>query len=224
MTNRDNNFSNNSARTFSPIDNFMMQLDTGMRTLFGKPVVTERLNPEDAVVEGELSASDKELAGRLMRINHSGEVAAQGLYQGQALTAKLPEVRNKMERAALEENDHLAWCEQRINELGTHTSYLNPLWYLGSVAIGATAGLAGDKWSLGFVAETEHQVVRHLDEHLNQISDQDSKSRAILEQMKEDEGHHATVAINAGAAELPALVKKFMALTSKIMTKTVYRL
>ena len=211
-------------RHFSPIDNLMMQVDTGLRTLFGKPSVTERPNPENTIAEGELSASEKELAGRLMRINHSGEVAAQGLYQGQALTAKLPDVREKMERAAEEENDHLDWCKQRINELDTHTSYLNPLWYFGSVAIGAAAGLAGDKWSLGFVAETEHQVVRHLTSHLNQISENDHKSRAILEQMKEDEGHHATAALDAGAAELPVPVKKFMALTSKIMTKTVYRL
>lgn len=214
----------NNFRKFTPIDNLMMQVDTGLRTLFGKPIITERKNPEDAVDEGELSTQEKELAGCLMRINHSGEVAAQGLYQGQALTAKLPEVRKKMERAAQEENDHLDWCEQRINELGTHTSYLNPLWYVGSVAIGATAGLAGDKWSLGFVAETEHQVVRHLTSHLNQISENDHKSRAILEQMKEDEGQHATVAINAGGAELPTPVKKFMSLTSKIMTKAVYRI
>jgi ubiquinone biosynthesis monooxygenase Coq7 len=214
----------NNSRKFSPVDNFMMQLDTGLRTLFGKPSVTERPNPENTIAEGELSANEKELAGRLMRINHSGEVAAQGLYQGQALTAKLPDVRKKMERAAEEENDHLDWCKQRINELDTHTSYLNPLWYFGSVAIGAAAGLAGDKWSLGFVAETEHQVVRHLTSHLNQISENDHKSRAILEQMKEDEGHHATAALDAGAAELPVPVKKFMALTSKIMTKTVYRL
>ena len=213
---------NNSPRHFTPIDNLLMQVDTGLRTLFGKPSVTERPNPEEAVAEGELSATEKVLAGRLMRINHSGEVAAQGLYQGQALTAKLPEVREKMERAAQEENDHLAWCEQRIHELGTHTSYLNPLWYLGSVAIGASAGLAGDKWSLGFVAETERQVVHHLDSHLTQVAEQDNKSRAILEQMKEDEGHHATVAIQAGGAELPAPIKKFMSLTSKVMTKSVF--
>lgn len=213
---------NNHPRHFTPVDNLLMQVDTGIRTLFGKPSITERENPENAVAEGELSAEEKVLAGRLMRINHSGEVAAQGLYQGQALTAKLPEVRAKMERAAQEENDHLAWCEQRIHELGTHTSYLNPLWYLGSVAIGATAGLAGDKWSLGFVAETERQVVRHLDSHLTQVAAQDNKSRAILEQMKEDEGHHATVAIKAGGAELPAPIKKFMSLTSKVMTKSVF--
>lgn len=211
-----------TSRKFSPIDDLMMQLDTGLRTLFGKPNITERANPGNTADEGELSSQEKELAGRLMRINHSGEVAAQGLYQGQALTAKLPEVREKMERAAQEENDHLDWCEQRINELGTHTSYLNPLWYVGSVAIGAAAGLAGDKWSLGFVAETEHQVVRHLSEHLEQISENDNKSRAILKQMKEDEGHHATVALEAGGANLPLPVKKFMSVTSKVMTRTVY--
>jgi len=202
----------------------MMQFDTGLRTLFGKPSTTERENPENNISESALSESEKELAGRLMRINHSGEVAAQGLYQGQALTAKLPEVRQKMERAAEEENDHLAWCEQRINELGTHTSYLNPLWYLGSVAIGASAGLAGDKWSLGFVAETEHQVVEHLTSHLDKISENDHKSRAILEQMKEDESQHATVALNAGGAALPKPVKSFMTLTSKIMTKAAYKI
>ena len=223
MTNKSDS-NKTTSRNFSPADNLMMQIDTGLRTLFGKPSITERSNPEDSIEEGELSSSEKELAGRLMRINHSGEVAAQGLYQGQALTAKLPEVKEKMERAAQEENDHLDWCEQRIKELGTHTSYLNPLWYVGSVAIGATAGLAGDKWSLGFVAETEHQVVRHLTSHLDQISDNDHKSRAILEQMKEDEGQHATVALNAGGAALPPPIKKFMALTSKIMTKTVYKI
>ena len=222
MTNKSDS-NKTTSRNFSPADHLMMQIDTGLRTLFGKPSITERPNPEDVVEEGELSSNEKELAGRLMRINHSGEVAAQGLYQGQALTAKLPEVKEKMERAAQEENDHLDWCEQRIKELGTHTSYLNPFWYVGSVAIGATAGLAGDKWSLGFVAETEHQVVRHLTSHLDQISEKDHKSRAILEQMKEDEGQHATTALNAGGAALPLPVKKFMALTSKIMTKTVYR-
>ena len=214
----------NHSRKITPIDDVIMQLDTGLRTLFGKPNITERHNPENAVDEGELSSQEKDLAGRLMRINHSGEVAAQGLYQGQALTAKLPEVKAKMERAAQEENDHLDWCEQRINELGTHTSYLNPLWYAGSVVIGATAGLAGDKWSLGFVAETEHQVVRHLTSHLDQISENDHKSRAILEQMKKDEGEHATVAINAGGATLPTPIKKFMSATSKVMTGTVYHL
>lgn len=211
-------------RDYSPVDKLLMHVDTGLRTVFGRPRVTERPNPADTVEEAELTQAEKDLAGRLMRINHAGEVAAQGLYEGQALTARLAEVRDKMERAAMEENDHLAWCESRINELGSHKSLLNPLWYGGSLAIGAIAGLAGDKWSLGFVTETERQVVRHLDSHLAQLSEKDQKSRAILEQMKEDEGHHATTALHAGGAELPTPIKKLMTLTSKVMTRTAYRL
>ena len=210
------------SRHYSPVDRFLLSVENGLRTVFGKPEVTERPDPAAEIAENELSNSERDLAGRLMRINHAGEVAAQGLYTGQALTAKLPQVRDKMERAAQEENDHLAWCEKRMHELGSHKSLLNPLWYAGSVAIGALAGIAGDKWSLGFVAETEHQVVRHLDEHLMQLSENDLKSRAVLEQMKEDEGHHATVALHAGGANLPRPVQKLMALTSKVMTRTSY--
>ncbi|VAW94860.1 2-polyprenyl-3-methyl-6-methoxy-1,4-benzoquinol hydroxylase, coq7 type [hydrothermal vent metagenome] len=213
----------NTERHYSPADQLMMQIDNGLRTMFGKPLVTERPNPQDSVtVEHKLSATEKIFSARLMRINHAGEVAAQGLYQGQALTAKLPNVRDKMQRAAEEENDHLAWCERRIKELGSHTSYFNPLWYFGSVSIGALAGIAGDKWSLGFVAETERQVVQHLDEHLSTMSENDIESRAVLEQMKIDEGRHATVALEAGGAELPVAVKSLMALTSKVMTKTAF--
>lgn len=213
-----------NSRHYSPADKFLMHLDTGLRTVLGRPQTTERPNPAEDIEDAELTESEKDLAGRLMRINHAGEVAAQGLYEGQSLTARLPEVRDKMERAAMEENDHLAWCESRLYELGSHKSVLNPLWYGGSLAIGALAGLAGDKWSLGFVTETENQVVRHLDSHLAQISEKDHKSRAILEQMKEDEGHHATAALHAGGAELPGPIKKFMGLTSKVMTRTAYRL
>lgn len=213
---------NSQKRHYTPLDHLMMDLDVGVRTLLGQPRITERTNPANERNEADLSEADRELAGRLMRINHAGEVAAQGLYQGQALTAKLPEVREKMERAALEENDHLDWCEKRAKELGTHVSFLNPVWYAGSVAIGALAGIAGDKWSLGFVAETEHQVVRHLDDHLQRLPEQDAKSRAILEQMKEDEGQHATIALEAGGAELPYPIKKLMGLTSKIMTRTAF--
>jgi len=209
-------------RQYSPFDKLIQQFDAGLRTVFGNPPLTERPNPAGGEPEVDLTKADKDLAGRLMRINHAGEVSAQGLYQGQALTARLPEVRQKMERAALEENDHLAWCEQRCKELGTHTSLLSPFWYVGSLTIGAVAGMAGDKWSLGFVAETEHQVVRHLDKHMAQINQQDKKSHAILEQMKEDEAQHATVALHAGGAELPGPVKTFMGLTSKIMTRAAY--
>ncbi len=213
---------NDTHRHYSPLDHLLISVDVGVRTLFGQPKITERNNPAQHQSEAELSDSERQLAGRLMRINHAGEVAAQGLYQGQALTARLPQVRLQMERAALEESDHLDWCEKRAKELGTHVSALNPAWYAGSAAIGALAGLAGDKWSLGFVAETEKQVVKHLEEHLEQLPEHDDKSRAILQQMKEDEGHHATVAVEAGGAELPYPVKKLMALTSKIMTRTAF--
>lgn len=207
-------------RHYSPIDHLLINLDQAVRTVFGKPQITERPNPADTHEDSVLSEEERHRAARLMRVNHAGEVSAQALYQGQALTAKLPEVREKMERAALEENDHLDWCEGRIKELGSHTSVLNPAWYAGSFAIGALAGAAGDKWSLGFVAETEHQVVKHLEDHLQHLPPQDMKSRAILEQMKEDETHHATVALEAGGAALPWPVKKLMALTSRVMTKT----
>lgn len=209
-------------RNYSPLDKLFLNLDTGLRTVFGQPELTERPNPAGDLPDTELSEAERVLAGRLMRINHAGEVSAQGLYQGQALTARLPEVRDKMERAALEENDHLEWCERRAKEMGTHVSYLNPVWYVGSLAIGAIAGAAGDKWSLGFVVETEHQVVKHLDEHLAQLPEHDQKSRAILEQMKEDEAHHATLALHAGGAPLPEPVKQLMGLVSKVMTRTAY--
>lgn len=213
-----------NQRRYTPLDQVIQHIDVGLRTLLGQPRITERSNPADGLPEAELTGSERDLAGRLMRVNHAGEVAAQGLYEGQALTAKLPDVRKKMERAAQEENDHLAWCEQRAKALGCHVSYLNPLWYFGSLGIGAAAGLAGDKWSLGFVAETEKQVTRHLDEHLARLPPHDRKSRAILKQMREDEAHHATVALEAGGARLPVPVKKLMGLTSKMMTKLAFRL
>jgi len=209
-------------RHYSLIDKALMNADTALRTVFGQPIITERPNPADTHLDTELTDDERDLAGRLMRINHAGEVSAQGLYQGQALTARLPEVREKMERAALEENDHLEWCERRAKELGTHVSLLNPFWYAGSLAIGAAAGLAGDKWSLGFVVETERQVVKHLEEHLERLPHHDQRSRAILAQMKEDEAHHATLALHAGGAELPAPIKGLMGLVSKVMTRSAY--
>ncbi len=211
-----------NPRAYSFIDSIMISIDNGIRTVFGQPSITERPNPADSCEATELGELDRRLSGRLMRVNHAGEVAAQALYEGQALTARLPDVRDKMERAALEENDHLDWCAQRIEELDQHTSLLNPLWYTGSLAIGALAGIAGDKWSLGFVAETEHQVVRHLEDHLRRLPPQDLKSRAILVQMKQDEGRHATTALEAGGAHLPQPVKKLMTLTSRVMTRTAF--
>ncbi|HEC13977.1 MAG TPA: 2-polyprenyl-3-methyl-6-methoxy-1,4-benzoquinone monooxygenase [Acidiferrobacteraceae bacterium] len=211
-----------TTRKLTATDHFIMGLDQALNTVFGKPDVTERDDPAAGINNDELTEAERVLSGRLMRINHVGEVAAQALYQGQALTAKLPEVREKMERAAQEENDHLAWCESRIDDLDTHKSVLNPLWFVGSFAIGSLAGLAGDRWSLGFVAETEHQVVSHLGGHLQRLPQADHKSRAVLEQMREDEDRHATVALKAGAAELPEPIKRLMVLTSKVMTRTVY--
>lgn len=213
-----------TARNYTPFDQLLMQVDKAARTVFGSAPSAQRPNPADAHHDAELSAEEQRRVAGLMRVNHAGEVSAQALYQGQALTAKLTEVRDKMEQAAQEENDHLAWCEQRLTELGSRTSVLNPLWYTGSFALGALAGLAGDKWSLGFVAETERQVVTHLKDHLNRLPTQDNKSRAILEQMKEDENHHATAAFLAGGAELPESVRRLMRLTSKVMTTAAYYL
>jgi 3-demethoxyubiquinol 3-hydroxylase len=211
-----------TTRQYSPFDQFIHGLDQALHTILGPAPEASRPSPATDGVEAELTAAERELAGRLMRVNHAGEISAQALYQGQALTARLPTVREKMEQASVEENDHLAWTEERIRELGTHTSVLAPLWYAGSFAIGALAGIAGDKWSLGFVAETEHQVIRHLDTHLARLPEQDAKSRAILEQMRDDEARHATAALAAGGAALPVPVRQFMALTSKTMTATAY--
>ncbi len=210
------------SRDYTPADRLLMGIDQAVRTLFGRPATTERHNPALEIPEAEMTTRERDHAARLMRINHSGEICAQALYQGQALTARLPEVRGSMERAADEENDHLDWCETRLEELGNRTSLLNPFWYAGSFVIGAAAGLAGDRWSLGFVAETEHQVGAHLDGHLAQLPPQDAKSRAILEQMKVDETRHATVALESGGARLPQPIRYAMTLTSKVMTGTVY--
>jgi len=211
-----------STRDFTTADHLLVGIDQAIRTLFGRPQTTERNNPSEGIAEGELNDRQRKHVARLMRIDHTGEVCAQALYQGQALTAKRMETRESMARSAQEENDHLDWCERRINELGDRKSLLNPLWYAGSFAIGAAAGLAGDKWSLGFVVETERQVENHLDDHLAEIPTNDRKSRVILEQMKADEIHHAQVACDAGGVELPTPVKLAMKLTSKLMTRSVY--
>lgn len=209
-------------RTLTPVDQILSTADNALRTLFGGYQVSGRANPAKSVEDTELSESERRHSASLMRINHCGEVCAQALYQGQALTAKLPEVREKMEEAAIEENDHLQWCADRIGELDSRTSLLNPLWYAGSFSLGAIAGVLGDKWSLGFVAETEYQVVRHLDSHLESLPAHDDKSRSIVNQMKEDELQHATSAIDAGGAPLPAPIKFVMKGMAKVMTKSVY--
>lgn len=211
-------------RAYSPLDHALMGLDQAVRTVFGRPQTTERPDPAADLPEADLPEKQRRHVARLMRINHTGEVCAQALYQGQALTARLPQVRRAMEQAADEEIDHLAWCEQRIRQLGSHTSVLNPLFYGLSFGIGATAGLISDRISLGFVAATEDQVCKHLDEHLGQLPASDDKSRAILEQMREDEQQHSTAAIEAGGLRFPAPVKFGMSLVSKVMTKATYRI
>jgi len=212
-----------TTRHYSALDQCVMNLDQMVRTVLGGHATPERVSPADAIrQEAPLSDEERLLSLRLMRVNHAGEVAAQALYQGQALTAHGAGVHDAMVQASREENDHLAWCEDRIKALGGRTSLLNPAWYLGSLFIGAAAGAAGDKWSLGFVAETEHQVVRHLHEHLKRLPAHDMKSRAVLEQMGEDEAQHATTAMEAGGAPLPEPVKHIMGLTSKVMTLTAF--
>jgi ubiquinone biosynthesis monooxygenase Coq7 len=210
------------TRDYTSIDTLLINVDQAVRTLFGRPPTTGRPDPVRDLPDTELEPSQRLQAARLMRVNHTGEVCAQALYQGQALTAQLDAVRGRMEQAAAEENDHLNWCETRIEDLSHHPSVLNPLFYTGSFLIGALAGSAGDKWSLGFVAETERQVVRHLENHLGQMPTRDHKSRAILAQMKEDESHHATTAMQAGGIRLPLPVRLLMKASSKVMTQTTY--
>lgn len=203
------------------MDNLIIAVDNGLRTLLA-PAHSARPHPDAGVACNELGADEKQLAAALMRVNHSGEICAQALYQGQALSARNPQAREALEQAATEETDHLAWTAQRIAELGGRVSLLNPLWYAGSFALGAAAGLLGDKWSLGFLAETERQVEGHLAGHLDRLPPQDEKSRAVVEQMKDDEARHARTAIEHGAAELPAPVKLAMKLGSRVMTRASF--
>lgn len=210
-------------RRLSQLDTIINQVDTAIRTLIPpKTRLSQRAIPGANLADAALSKQEKSHIAGLMRVNHAGEVCAQALYQGQALTAKLPRVRVQMELAAAEEIDHLAWCEYRLRELNSRPSLLNPIWYGGSLMIGALAGLAGDQWSLGFVAETEHQVGAHLQRHLAHLPKCDLKSAAILNQMQEDEAHHADIAQEAGAARLPWFIQKTMAWTSKLMTHCSY--
>ncbi len=207
-------------RVFSPFDTFINEVDQSLRTIFTSAPTTERPYPAEDITElTPLTDEERKISARLMRINHAGEIAAQGLYRGQALTAKREDIRQQMERSAMEENDHLNWCETRIKALNSHKSYLNPVWYWGSFSIGALAGVVGDKWSLGFVKETEDQVVRHLDSHLSQLPANDLPDMIILKKMKEDEQHHADIAVKAGGEKLPWPIRKItMPLTSKVMT------
>jgi 3-demethoxyubiquinol 3-hydroxylase len=197
-----------------------VSFDRGLRTVFA-PAVSTRAPGED-LPEPDLEGAEREHAAALMRVNHTGEVAAQALYQGQALTSRTSQAQGALERAAEEEVDHLAWTEKRIRELGGRKSLLNPLFYAGSFAIGATAGLLGDRWNLGFLAETERQVVEHLQSHLRKLPQEDAKSRAIIGEMALDESRHATSALEHGAAELPRPVRALMRFASTVMTRTAY--
>ena len=205
----------------STLDRFISEFDTGLRTLLAKPH-SQRAHPDENVADAKLTDAEKRHASALMRINHTGEVCAQALYSGQAITARNPATSKTMQQAAREETEHLAWCETRIQELGGRTSILNPLFYAGSFAIGAAAGALGDKWSLGFLEETEHQVGEHLSSHLSQLPEADEKSRKIVEQMRVDEAKHANDAKLHGAAQLPAPVKFCMKQMSKFMTASTY--
>jgi len=204
------------------LDQLITTFDLGLRTVFASPHAG-RAYP-GAGPEAEMSEAEKAHAAALMRVNHVGEVCAQALYAGQALTAKNEKVRAELEQAAREETDHLAWCEQRIVELGGRKSLLNPLWFGGAFGMGVVAGMLGDKWNLGFLAETERQVEAHLDGHLQKLPEADAKSRAVVEQMKIDEAQHAQTAVEHGGAPLPMPVKMAMRFAADVMRQTASRI
>lgn len=210
-------------RHFSLLDRAVLQLDQALRTLTPGMARAQRANPAAAAAEtGELSAAERRRSAGLMRVNHTGEICAQALYQGQALTARQSAVSEAMAHAAREETDHLAWCEERLRELDSRPSYLNPLFYGMSFTIGAVAGAIGDRYSLGFVAATEDQVCEHLESHLQQLPAQDEPSRLLLSQMREDEAGHATTALEYGGLPFPGWLKRTMSRVSTAMTKTTY--
>lgn len=202
------------------MDHLINTFDAGLQTIFSTPNAG-RDNPAGTTSDEQLTITDKQTSAALMRINHTGEVCAQALYHGQLLLSRDDNIRALLQHSADEETDHLAWTAERLAELGTHQSYLNGVWYLGSFTIGALAGLAGDRWSLGFVTETERQVEAHLSSHLEQLPEQDQRSRKIVEQMRADEVEHGQSAADAGAATLPTPVKTLMSWQAKIMTTVV---
>lgn len=205
------------------VDDLIFGIDKALRTLF-VAASTLRSVPGSGEAEADLSLEEKASAGALMRVNHVGEICAQALYQGQVLTCRDEEIRAALEKAAVEETEHLAWTERRILELGARKSILNPLWYLGALSIGAVVGRVGDGWNLGFLAETERQVEAHLDSHLDKLPKQDVRSRSIVAQMKSDEQRHAETAVALGAKELPAPARQAMRLAARVMTRTAYYL
>lgn len=205
------------------LDAAIIALDRGLKTVFGRPQASRPV-PGQSLPDAALNEQERRRSAALMRVNHCGEVCAQALYQGQALASKDAHIKQVLSQAAAEEEDHLAWCEQRIAELGGRTSLLNPLWFAGSLGIGYAAGRLGDAWNLGFLKETEKQVERHLHGHLERLSPQDEKTRAIVEQMKVDEAEHAHTAETLGARELPGPVKLAMKLSAKVMTTLSHRI
>ncbi len=207
----------------SSLDRILIETSRALHTVYGSPAES-RPYPATSKNTRAFSKEDRNRSAAYMRVNHTGEVCAQALYQSQAMTARHSVNRDRMQHSADEELDHLAWCEQRIKELGGHKSLLNPLWYAGSFAIGAVAGLIGDKWNLGFVAETEKQVVEHLESHLAHLPETDLRSREVIAQMQADEAQHADQAMQAGAVALPAPIKLLMKVGGRVMTLIAYRL
>jgi len=210
-------------RNYSRVDHLIASIDEALRISTGEAPDPQRENPAGEILPAELDEGERRHVAGLMRINHTGEICAQALYAGQAATARDDSTREAMQEAADEEIDHLSWCEDRLKELDSRPSVLNPFWYAGSFAIGALAGIAGDEWSLGFVKETENQVEAHLEDHLERLPDDDARSHAILDQMKIDEAKHAEMAHEAGARELPLPIRRAMAFTAGIMKSLAYR-
>ena len=211
-------------RELTPLDRLLAGANNALRTIAAPAGRPARISPAANITDRELSDEQKTHAAGLMRVNHAGEVAAQGLYQGHAAVARDAATEEQMQRAADEEFDHLAWCEQRLAELDAGPSRLSPVWYAGAFAIGAASGVLGDRWSLGFIAETEKQVCAHLDSHHERLPEDDVKSRAIVEKMRAEEEEHGENAIEAGAVPLPDPIQRLMQLTAKVMTRTAYRL
>jgi ubiquinone biosynthesis monooxygenase Coq7 len=210
-------------RQFSPVDRILTGIDYALRTVNSSPTRAARPNPSSGIEETDLTDQEKAHSAGLMRVNHAGEIAAQGLYQGHAAVARDPATEVQMKNAADEELDHLAWCEQRLDELKSGPSVLRPVWYAGAFVIGAASGVLGDKWSLGFIEETERQVAEHLTSHLGRLPENDHRSRAIVTRMRDEEEEHGANAKEAGAMPLPTAVRGLMRAVAIVMTRTAYR-
>lgn len=213
-----------TSRRLTPLDRLLGSANNALRTVAAPAGDATRPYPGESVAESDLTDTERRHAAGLMRVNHAGEVAAQALYKGHAAVARDRTIEEQIHEAAVEEFDHLAWCERRLRELGEVPSRLSPVWYAGSFVIGAASGILGDRWSLGFIAETERQVCDHLDSHLEGLPDDDLRSRAVVRQMRDEEEEHGDNARAAGAAELPGPVRELMRVTARLMTRTAYRI